>query len=49
MLSYLPPEKLFGPGPDGLLFGRKFDLAEFQWDIGTAAYCSLYETDPDTQ
>jgi peptide/nickel transport system substrate-binding protein len=44
-ISYLPPEKLFGPGPDGLLFGRKFDLAEFQWDIGTAAYCSLYETD----
>jgi peptide/nickel transport system substrate-binding protein len=43
-LSYLPPEKLFGPGPDGLLFGRKFDLAEFQWDIGSAAYCSLYET-----
>ena len=44
-VSYLPPEKLFGPGPDGLLFGRKFDLAEFQWDIGNAAYCSLYETD----
>jgi peptide/nickel transport system substrate-binding protein len=43
-VSYLPPEELFGPGPDGLLFGRKFDLAEFQWDIGSAAYCSLYET-----
>ncbi len=43
-VTYLPPEKLFGPGPDGQLFGRKFDLAEFQWDIGTAAYCSLYET-----
>lgn len=43
-LSYLPPEQLFAQGPDGLLFGRKYDLAQFQWDIGNAAYCSLYET-----
>ena len=43
-LTYLPPEQLFAPGPDGLLFGRKFDLAQFQWDIGNSAYCSLYET-----
>ena len=28
-LEYLPPEEFFAPGPDGALFGRKFDLAEF--------------------
>ena len=43
-LTYLPPEQLFAPGPDGLLFGRKFDLAQFKWDIGNSAYCSLYES-----
>ena len=43
-LTYLPPEQLFAPGPDGLIFGRKFDLAQFQWDIGNSAYCTLYET-----
>ncbi len=43
-LTYLTPEQLFAPGPDGLLFGRKFDLAQFQWDIGNASYCTLYES-----
>jgi peptide/nickel transport system substrate-binding protein len=43
-LTYLTPEQLFAPGPDGILFGRKFDLAQFQWDIGNASYCTLYES-----
>lgn len=43
-LTYLPPEQLFAPGPEGSLFGRKFDLAQFQWDIGNAAFCTLYES-----
>ena len=43
-LTYLPPEKLFGAGPDAPIFGRQFDLAQFYWDTGSAAICSLYET-----
>lgn len=40
-LSYLPSDQLFAPGPDGSIFGRKFDLAQFAWNV---AYCTLYET-----
>jgi peptide/nickel transport system substrate-binding protein len=28
-VKYLSPEELYAPGPQGLLFGRAFDLAEF--------------------
>ncbi|MBT3187659.1 MAG: hypothetical protein HN736_17415 [Anaerolineae bacterium] len=28
-LAYLPPEEFYAPGPDGILFGRNFDLAQF--------------------
>jgi peptide/nickel transport system substrate-binding protein len=43
-LSYLSPEELFAAGPTGKTFGRSFDLAQFYWDIGSAANCSLYES-----
>jgi peptide/nickel transport system substrate-binding protein len=33
-VRYLDAEELFAPGPDGILFGRKFDLTEFA--MGTA-------------
>jgi peptide/nickel transport system substrate-binding protein len=44
-VQYADPGALYGAGPDGLLFGRKFDLAEFAWDAGVQPACSLYETD----
>ncbi len=33
---------LFAPGPDGPLFGRKFDLAMFYWESGVRSPCLLY-------
>jgi peptide/nickel transport system substrate-binding protein len=33
---------LFAPGPDGPLFGRNFDVAQFSWDIGQRSPCFLY-------
>jgi peptide/nickel transport system substrate-binding protein len=33
---------LFASGPDGALFGRKFDLAQFSWQVGPQPVCSLY-------
>ena len=27
-LHYLPPEEFYAPGPEGILFGRQFDLAQ---------------------
>lgn len=38
----LPPEKLLAPGPDGPIFGRRFDLARFAWSRGNFQLCSLY-------
>jgi peptide/nickel transport system substrate-binding protein len=33
---------LYAAAPDGLLFGRKFDLAEFAWAAGREPPCFLY-------
>jgi peptide/nickel transport system substrate-binding protein len=43
-VKYLNPGDLFAPGPDGVLFGRKFDLAEFSWQSGIQPPCDTYET-----
>lgn len=38
------PGVLYAPGPDGALFGRKFDLAQFSWEAGSLPPCNLYES-----
>lgn len=38
----LPPGELFAPGPDGALFGRRFDLAMFYWQTSQRNACALY-------
>ena len=38
------PSEFYAPGPDGLLFGRNFDLAQFTWDVGRSNPCFLYMT-----
>ena len=38
------PGVLYAAGPDGALFGRKFDLAQFSWEAGSQPPCNLYET-----
>lgn len=32
----------FGDGPDGLVFGRQYDLGEFAWLTGVEPPCTLY-------
>jgi len=38
----MPPETLFAPGPEGVLFGRRFDLAQFAWRATSDPLCSLF-------
>ncbi len=38
----LPPETLFAPGPEGILFGRQFDLAQFSWHATPDPLCDLF-------
>jgi len=37
-----PPETLFEPGPEGALFGRRFDLAQFSWRATPDPLCDLF-------
>jgi peptide/nickel transport system substrate-binding protein len=39
-----PAETQFAPGPDGPVFGRKFDLAQYAWMTGFEPPCFLYTT-----
>jgi len=41
-LSFQNPGLLFGPGPDGQVFGRKFDLVQFSWEASPRPNCLLY-------
>ncbi|MDY7077230.1 MAG: peptide ABC transporter substrate-binding protein [Chloroflexota bacterium] len=41
-VKYVPAEEFFSDGPDGLVFGRQFDLALFSWLNGLDAPCGLY-------
>ena len=44
-LNYYPADQWFADGPDGVLFGRRFDLGEFAWLTGVQPPCDLYKTD----
>jgi peptide/nickel transport system substrate-binding protein len=37
-----PDGNLFAPGPAGDLFGRRFDLAQFSWQITAEPLCELF-------
>ena len=41
-VEYFPDEEFFADGPDGPVFGRKFDLALFSWLNDLDAPCRLY-------
>jgi peptide/nickel transport system substrate-binding protein len=47
-LYYLPASEWFADGPDGPLFGRRFDLGEFAWLTGVEPSCGLYLSDAIT-
>jgi peptide/nickel transport system substrate-binding protein len=35
-------DKLYAQGPEGVLFGRNFDLAQFAWAVGEIPPCFIY-------
>ncbi|MCJ7657734.1 MAG: hypothetical protein MUO67_01145, partial [Anaerolineales bacterium] len=41
-INLLPAAEWFADGPEGPLFGRRFDLGEFAWLTGVAPPCDLY-------
>jgi len=41
-LQLVEPGTLFAPGPDGPLFGRRFDMAQFSWPASLEPACFLY-------
>ncbi len=43
-LRFLPVGELYAPGPEGVLFGRNFDLAQFAWQAGRSSPCFLYSS-----
>ncbi|MCA9933931.1 MAG: peptide ABC transporter substrate-binding protein [Anaerolineales bacterium] len=47
-LYYLSANEWFANGPEGPLFGRRFDLGEFAWSTGVQPSCNLYTTDAIT-
>ncbi len=42
--QYLPVSELVASGPEGVLFGRNFDLAEISWATGNVPPCFLFST-----
>lgn len=45
VIEQVPDRAYFGDGPDGILFGRSFDLGEYAWLAGVVPRTSLYYCD----
>ncbi len=43
-ISQVPANELYQPGPDGLIFGRQFDLALLSWQTSGRFDCGLFTT-----
>jgi peptide/nickel transport system substrate-binding protein len=43
-LQFGDRETIFAPGPEGQVFGRRFDLVQFAWPASQQPACSLYIT-----
>ena len=41
-LEYGPADEVFAPGPEGPVFGRRFDLAQFAWEPSSQPPCELW-------
>ena len=44
-LNTLTPGAMYAAGPDGVLFGRNFDLAQFSWKTGSSSPCFIYTSE----
>jgi peptide/nickel transport system substrate-binding protein len=42
-LEFLPSGEFFAAGPDGPVWGRKFDVCEFAWNSGVEPPCAVYQ------
>jgi peptide/nickel transport system substrate-binding protein len=40
----LPRDQFYAAAPDGILFGRQYDLAEFAWAAGMVPPCFIFES-----
>ncbi|MBN1812053.1 MAG: hypothetical protein JXA14_09485 [Anaerolineae bacterium] len=49
-VEIVAPDVFFAPGPEGPLFGRRFDLAQFSWRATSDPVCDLFLSSqmPDT-
>lgn len=49
IVESVSPLTLFAPGPEGVLFGRRFDLAQFAWRASPDPLCDMFlsEAIPD--
>jgi peptide/nickel transport system substrate-binding protein len=45
VVQHVYPAELYAPGPEGVMFGRNFDLAQFTWQAGRSNPCFLYTSD----
>jgi peptide/nickel transport system substrate-binding protein len=43
-IKQVESDQLYGPGPDGPIFGRNFELAQFSWAGSIEPPCFLYTT-----
>jgi peptide/nickel transport system substrate-binding protein len=43
-LGYFPASEWFADGPEGVLFGRAYDLGQFAWLTGVEPSCNLFIT-----
>jgi peptide/nickel transport system substrate-binding protein len=41
-VEIVAPETMFAAGPDGVLFGRRFDLAQFSWRAAADPLCDTF-------
>jgi peptide/nickel transport system substrate-binding protein len=41
-LNYGQASEIFAPGPEGPVFGRRFDIAQFAWSTSTQPPCELW-------
>lgn len=44
-VNTVAPEELYASGPEGVLFGRNFDMAQFGWSASLTDPCVHYQTD----
>ena len=45
VVNQQPIQELYQPGPDGVIFGRSFDLALLSIDLDSSPYCQLFASD----